>query len=135
MKKVLILSVFLSFSVSAEPSKWEIAHKLHKELLSKFKLIEQSEDDKPVFWTGYEKQFSGDCDDYALAVVNRVKDLGWKPWLVLGYDRKSGVRHLMGCYESRFKKLVCLDNTHKFPLRWREVKKKYKNVKKYESWK
>ena len=110
-------------------TEWTETQSLHRELYGKFKLIDQSKKDKVILWTGYEKEFEGDCDDYVTAAVSRMRDLSWPIRVVYGTHKKTKERHIMACRLFAKNRATCLDNTHKHVTTWREVKREYSIIK------
>lgn len=138
-----LLTIFITLlalvgcATTDTPSRWKQAQTLNSELSAKFTYVDQSLADQYVFWTGFEPQFHGDGDDYALAAANRMHVLGWEPWLVYGIDRryhripgtKQFAQNVMACYQTSKKNFVCLDNSINKLIRWPEMKNRYRIIK------
>lgn len=105
--------------------------KLHSELLKKFTPVEQKdEDDEWPTWTGFEKEFHGDCDDYAVAAANRIAYKEWPMQVVTATSRATNVRHAFACTKNTSGLTACLDNLSAEPQSWSEVASRYKRFKK-----
>lgn len=103
----------------------ENIQKLHTDLMSRFKPKIQNKDDEIIMWTGYEQEFSGDCDDYYIAARARLEELDIPVISVLGTHKRNQELHMMACFTASNDRKYCLDNLSRRLMPWFKVKNKY----------
>lgn len=135
---IIIACVLAGCALTPPPAAIEVSRvaqetglqQLHEELLSLYAPIDQHFGDKLVIHSGLEP-FSGDCDDYATAVMSRLQAAGIPVYTVVGRKKlalRETIRHMVACVSHNGLGLLCLDPNNRQISSLDLLKKQYSNL-------